>query len=120
MTHNQNTQSIHCHYAISKEYINTITTNTTVESTHFPIYLQAKHNCFKLILENDLFPPFSYHEFKTKAQPLEQLQQNKTQQFKQNHSLLENYPIVQHTDVTLNTKKQNHLHNLLKLQIMQS
>ena len=37
MTPNQNTKPIQCHYAVSKEYINTITTNTTVEPPHFPI-----------------------------------------------------------------------------------
>ena len=28
MTHNQKTQPIQCHYAVSKEYINTVTTGT--------------------------------------------------------------------------------------------
>ena len=32
MTHNQKTQPIQCHYAVSKEYINTISTDTHVES----------------------------------------------------------------------------------------
>ena len=56
MTHNQQTQPIQCHYAVSKEYINTITSDTTVESPHFPI----------TTLENYLYLPVSYHEFKTK------------------------------------------------------
>ena len=29
MTHNQNTQIIECHYAVSKEYINTVSTENT-------------------------------------------------------------------------------------------
>ena len=37
MTQNQNTQPIQCHYAVSKEYINTVSTDTNVESQHFPI-----------------------------------------------------------------------------------
>ena len=105
MTHNQNTQPKQCHYAVSKEYINTNTTNTTVESSHFPIFLQIKDNYFKVKLENDIFLPVSYHVFKTKAQPLEQLQQNKTLQLNKQCPLLETYPIVKRTDVTLNTNK---------------
>ena len=105
MTHNHHTQPIQCHYAVSNEYFNAITPDTTKESPHFAIYLQITDNCFKVQLQNDLYLPVSYHEFKTKAQPFEQLQQNKTQQFKQNHSLLVTYPIVQHTDVNLNTNK---------------
>ena len=46
-----------------------------------------------------------YHEFQTKAQPLEYIHQHKKQQFKHNHLLPETYLIIQHTDVTLNTKK---------------
>ena len=103
MRHNQHTQPIQCRYAVSKEYINTMTPDTTIESRHFPIYLQIQDNYFIVQLENDRYLPVMYHEFKTKAQPLEQLQQNKTPKFKQNHSLLETYPIVQQTDVTLNT-----------------
>ena len=105
ITHNLHTQPLQCHYAVSKANINTITTNTTVESPHFPIHLQIKDNYFKVQLENDLCLHVSYHEFKTMAQSLEQLQQNKTQHFEQDHSLLDTYPIVQHTDVTLNTNK---------------
>ena len=48
MTHNQNTQPIQCHYAVSKKYINSISTDTHVESPHFPIYLQIKDNYFKV------------------------------------------------------------------------
>ena len=44
MAHNQNTQPKDCHYAVSKEYINTNSTDTYVESPHFPIYLQIKDN----------------------------------------------------------------------------
>ena len=46
-----------------------------------------------------------YHEFQTKAQTFEQKQQNKAQQIQHNHSLVETYPIIQHTDVRLNTCK---------------
>ena len=74
MTHNHHTQRIQCHYAVSKECINTITTITTTQSLHFPIYIQVKDNYFKVKLENDLYLPVSYHEFKTKAQPTEHLQ----------------------------------------------
>ena len=34
MTPNQNTQPIQCHYAVSKEYINTVSADTNVESPH--------------------------------------------------------------------------------------
>ena len=105
MTHNQNTQPIQYHYAVSKEYINSVSTDTHVESVHFPIYLQIKDNCFKVQLENDLYLPVSHTEFKAKAQPLANLHQQKLQQFKNNNSSPENYPIIQHTDVTLNTDK---------------
>ena len=44
MTHNQHTQPIQCHYAVTKEYINTITPDANKESTHFPINLQIKDN----------------------------------------------------------------------------
>ena len=37
MTHNQNTEPIQCQYAVSKEYINSVYTDTHVESPHFPI-----------------------------------------------------------------------------------
>ena len=40
MTHNQNTQPIQCQHAVSKEYIDSVSTDTAVESLHFPIYLQ--------------------------------------------------------------------------------
>ena len=40
-----------------------------------------------------------------KVQPLEHVHQHRTQQLKQNQVYSENYPIVQHTDVTLNTNK---------------
>ena len=36
-THNQNTQPIQCHYVVSKEYIKLVSTDTNVESPHFPI-----------------------------------------------------------------------------------
>ena len=73
MTHKQNTQPLQCHYAVSKEYINTVSTDTNVESPHFPVYLQIKDNYFKIKLENDLNFLVSYHEFHTKAQPLEHI-----------------------------------------------
>ena len=105
MTHNQNTQPIQCQYAVSKEYINTLSTDTKVKSPHFPIYLQIKYKYFKVHLENDLYLPVSYHEFQIKAQPLEHIHQHKIQHLKNNHSLPETYPIIQHTDITINTKK---------------
>ena len=37
MTHNQNTQPIQCHYAVSKEYNYSVSTDTHIESPHFPI-----------------------------------------------------------------------------------
>ena len=37
LTHNQNTQPIQCHYAVSKKYINSVSTDTHVESPHIPI-----------------------------------------------------------------------------------
>ena len=61
MTHNQHTQPIQCHYAVSK------TTETAGESPHFPIYLQIKDNSLKVQLENYLYLPVSYREFKIKA-----------------------------------------------------
>ena len=105
MTHNQHSQPIQCHYTLSKECINTIIPDTTIESPLFPIQLQIKDNYIKVQLEYDLYLSVSYREFKTKAQTLQQLQQNKTHQFQHNHLLLETYPIVQSTDVTLNTNK---------------
>ena len=101
MTHNQNTKPMQCHYAVSKEYNNPVSTNTTVESPHFSINLQIKVNYFKVELENDLSPAVSYQEFQTKAQPLGQIQQNKTQTRVNNLLASDTYPIIQHTDVTL-------------------
>ena len=92
-------------YCIKKKYFNTTTTDTAVKSKHFPIYLKIKDNYFKVQLENDLDLPVSYHEFKTKAKPIEQTQQNKTKHINENQLPLEFYPIVQHTDVTLKTNK---------------
>ena len=83
-THDQQIHSLQCDYAVSNEYINTITTDTALESPHFPIYFQIKNNYFKLPLEKDLYLLVSYHQFKTKAQPQEQIQQNKIKHFKQN------------------------------------
>ena len=105
LTHNQNNQPIQCYHAVSKEYINTLTKNTNEESPPFSISLQMEDNCFEVKLENYIYLPSSYHVIKTKAQPLEHLKQNKTQQLKNQRSLLEFDPIVQHTDVTLNTNK---------------
>ena len=48
--------------------------------------------------------PVSYHKFQTKAQPLEHLEQHKKQLI-QNHLIPDTYPIIQLTDVTLNTNK---------------
>ena len=84
MTHNQNTQPIQCHYVVSKQYINSVSTDIHVESPHFPIYLQIKYNYFKVKLENDLYLPVSHYELKTKAQSLENIHQQKLQQFKNN------------------------------------
>ena len=103
MTHNQNTQPIQCHYAVSKENINSISTSTHVESPHFTIYQQIKDNFFKEQLENDLYLPVSYYELQTKAQPLDIIHQQKIQQFKNNYSVTEIYPIIQH--MILNTNK---------------
>ena len=89
VTHNQNTQPIECNYAVSKEYINSVTTDTNLESPHFPIYLQIKDNYFKVQLENDLYLPISHHEFHTKAQPLEHIHQHKIQHLKNNHLIPE-------------------------------
>ena len=71
MTHNQNTQSLQCHYAVSKEFIDSISTDTHVESPHFSIYLQIKDNFFKVQLENNLYLTVSYYEIQTKAQLLD-------------------------------------------------
>ena len=109
MTHNQNTQPIQCHYAVSGEYNTSVSTETPVESPHFPIYLQIENNYFKLQLENDLYLPVSYNEFQTKAQPLDHIHKRKLQHFKNNHSLSEIYPII-HTGDTLNTKKNRILY----------
>ena len=100
MTHNQQTQPIQCQYTVLKEYINTVTTDTAVESTHFPNYLQIENNYFKVQPKNNLYLPVSYHEHNTTAQPLEHAHHHRTQQLKQNQPLLETYSIVQHTDVT--------------------
>ena len=105
MTHNQNTQPKQYHYAVSKKYVNSVSTDTAVESLHLPIYLQIKDNYFIVQLENDLHLPVSHTEFKNKAQPLENIHQQKIQHFKNNYSSPENYLIIQHTDVTLNTNK---------------
>ena len=102
-THKQNTQPIQCHYAVSKEYINSVPTDTHVESPHFPIYLQIKDNYIKIQLEKNLYLPVSYYDSKTKAQLLDNVHQK--QQLKQKYSPAEIYPIIQHTDVTLNTNK---------------
>ena len=105
MTNNLNTQPIQCNYAVSKEYINTVSENTTTEPIHFPIYLQIKNNYFKVQLGNDLYLPVSYHEFRTKAQPLEHIHQKRNKQIQNDYSSPETYPIIQHTDVTFNTNK---------------
>ena len=98
MTHNQNTQPIQCHYAVSKQYINSVSTDTHLESLHFPIYLQIKDNFFKVQLENDLYPPVSHTEFIIKAQPFVNLYHQKLQQFKNNYSTLKT--ILQHNTQT--------------------
>ena len=77
MAHNRNTQPIQCHYAVSEEYINTVSRDTNVESPHFPIYLQILDKNFKLQLENDLYLSVSYRDVQTKAQSLENKHQHK-------------------------------------------
>ena len=62
MKHSQQTSPIQCHYVVSKEYINTVTTNTTIKSSHFSIYLQIKNNYFKVQVESNLFQRVSYQE----------------------------------------------------------
>ena len=86
MTHNLNTQPIQCNYAVSKEYINLVSTDTNTEPTHFPIYFQIKENYFKVQLEKDLYLPVSQNEFRTKAQPVDHIYQKRNQYFKNNYS----------------------------------
>ena len=105
MTPNQNTQPIQCHYAVYKEYINSLSTDTALESLLFPIYLNIKDNYFKVQLENDLHLPVSHTETKNKTQPLENIHHQKLKHLKTNSSPPENYPIIQHTDVTLYMNK---------------
>ena len=69
MTYNQNTQPIQCQYAVSKGYINTVSTDTTVESPHFPIYLHIGDNCFKVQLEKDIYPIFLSRIMNSKLKP---------------------------------------------------
>ena len=94
-----------CHYTISKEYFNSVTTNSTVESTHFAIYLRINDNYFKVQLENNIYLPDSYTEDSTEMQPLERIHNQRAKQTQQNQNFTETYPIVQHTDATLNTIK---------------
>ena len=61
MTHNQQTP-IQCHHAVSKKHINSYTTDTTVEPTHFPIYPRIKNNFFKIWLDNNIYIAVSYDE----------------------------------------------------------
>ena len=105
MNHNLNTRPIQCNYAVSKEYINSVSAKSNTEPMHFPIYLQIKENYFKVQLEDVLYLPVSYHEFRTKAQPLDHIHQRRNQHFKNNYYPPENYPFIRHTDVTLNTNK---------------
>ena len=85
MTHNLNTQPKQCNYALSKEYINSVSANTNTEPMHFQIYLQIKENYFKVQLEDDHYLPVSYHEFRTKAQPLDHIHQKRNQHLKNNY-----------------------------------
>ena len=112
MTHNQNTQPMQCHYAVSKEYINTISTSTKVDSPHFPIYLQIKDNYFRVQLKNDLYLPVSLHEFKNKAQPLGRITHNKTHQMCTSTNPESPYPIIQHAVFTLNINRTEPYTNL--------
>ena len=82
MKHIQYTKPIQCHYAVSKEYVNSISADADVESQRFPIYLKFEDNYFKVQLENDLYLPVSHYKFQTKAQPLDYIQQQKIQHSK--------------------------------------
>ena len=66
MTHISQTQPTQCHYAVSKEYINTVTTDTALESPHFPIYLKIRDNFLKVQTENNFYLPASHNEYKPK------------------------------------------------------
>ena len=90
MTHNLNTQPIQCNYDVSKENINSVSRETTIEPTHFPIYLQIKENYFKVQLENDLYLPVTQQEFYTKAQPIDNIHQKRHQCFRNNYPPPEN------------------------------
>ena len=105
MTHNLNTQPILCNYAGSKEYINTVSENVTTEQIHSPICLQIKNDYFKVQLDNDLYLPVSYNDFYTKAQPLDHVHQGRNKHLQNVYFPPEIYPIIQQTDVTLNTNK---------------
>ena len=105
MAHNTNTQLIQCHYAVSKEYLNSISTDNITEATHFPISLQIKEKFFKVQLKNNLYLPVSYHEFHTKAKPVEYTETEFNGLKTIPPPPPKKYPIIQHTDVTLNTNK---------------
>ena len=62
LTLNQQTSPLQYHYAVSNEYINTIITDTTKESTQLPIQLQIIDNYSKVQLGNNHYPPVSYEE----------------------------------------------------------
>ena len=64
-----------CQYAVSKEDMNSVSTDTHVESADFPVYLKIQDNYFNLQLENNLCLPVSYYKVQTKAQSLENIHQ---------------------------------------------
>ena len=86
---------------MSKEHINTVNTDTTLEIT-------LKYN------SNNLYVPVSVNEYKTKSQPLEHIHHHRNRQFCEiNH--LEMYTIVQHRchtnktePFTLDSQKANY------------
>ena len=103
-----------------KKYINSVSTDAHVESPQFLIYLKNKDSYFKVQLENNLYLPFSHHEFQTKAHTLDKIYQQKIQQLKiaihyQKFILLYNTQMLHSTQI-----KQNLTHNLITMEIMQN
>ena len=92
VTHNQQTPPMLCHYSNSEEYITNIFTETTLGSYNFSIYLQTNDIYFKVQLENNIYIPVSHAECSTKAQPLEQIQNQRIKQFQQNNFHVEHVP----------------------------
>ena len=80
MIHNQQTPPIQCHNAVAKEYVTGMTTETIVETQHFPIYQRLKDKLLKLQF-NKIYLHASQTEHSTKAQPLNHVQNQRTKQF---------------------------------------